>query len=167
VFGVFGVGCLLLSVERCYWVTGVISRYLMGKPVRFDVSGFVAKVVEVSGGGYVCRLCGRRLRLGGLLFHLRRRHCSELVELWSAARPKALFRGGGGRVSFMPFRFYCRVCGWSVRVELPCNAGPPSIRRKLGELLGTVIPRSCPSCGRVFDLSRIEFGFVGEGELPP
>jgi hypothetical protein len=109
----------------------------------------------------VCRLCGGRFRLSGLGFHLRRRHCGELLELWSAVRPRALFRGGGGRTSFMPFRFYCRSCGWGVRVELPCNAGPPSVRRKLGELLGTVIPRSCPRCGRVFDVSRVEFGFEG------
>jgi hypothetical protein len=86
---------------------------------------------------------------------------------WGRLRPRALFRGGGGRVSFMSFVFRCRSCGWGVRVELPCNAGPPSVRRKLGELLGVVIPKSCPGCGRVFDVSRIEFGFVGERELPP
>jgi len=74
-------------------------------------------------------------------------------------KPKALFRGGGGKTSFMPFVFRCRVCGWGLRLELPCNAGPPSVNRKLGELLGTVIPRSCPVCGRVFDVSRLEFGF--------
>ena len=47
-----------MSRERCFWVTGVVSRYLMGGPVRYDVSGFVAAVVEVAGGGYVCRFCG-------------------------------------------------------------------------------------------------------------
>jgi hypothetical protein len=147
--------------DRCSTIASYIVKFLLGRRTPFDVSGLVAVVVEVSGGGCVCRLCGGRFKLSGLGFHLRRRHCSELVELWSVARPRALFRGGGGKTSFMPFRFYCRGCGWSVRVELPCNAGPPSVRRKLAELLGTVIPRSCPSCGRVFDLSRIEFGFAG------
>lgn len=51
-----------------------------------------------------------------------------------------------------------------MRLELPCNHGPPSVPRKLEELLGTVIPRSCPRCGRVFDVGRIELKFVGEGE---
>jgi hypothetical protein len=76
-------------------------------------------------------------------------------------KPRALFRGGGGRTVFMPFVFRCRSCGWGLRLELPCNAGPPSIRKKLQELVGVVIPRSCPNCGRVFDLSRIGFGFEG------
>jgi hypothetical protein len=83
------------------------------------------------------------------------------LELWSRLRPRALFRGGGGRTSYMPFKIVCRGCGWSVRVELPCNAGPPSVRRKLEELLGVVIPGSCPRCGRLFDISRVEFGFAG------
>jgi hypothetical protein len=159
---VFTVGWLLLGVERCLWVTGVISRYLMGRPVRFDVSGFVSLVVEVSGGGYRCRLCGGVFKLNTLIYHLRRRHCGELLELWGSVRPRVLFRGGGGRASFMSFKVVCRSCGWGLRLELPCNAGPPSIRRRLVELQGVVIPRSCPSCGRVFDFSRIEFGFVGE-----
>jgi hypothetical protein len=63
------------------------------------------------------------------------------LELWSRLRPRALFRGGGGRPSFMPFVFYCRSCGWGLRLELPCNAGPPNVRRRLFELLGTVIPK--------------------------
>jgi hypothetical protein len=150
-----------LSVEKCYWVTGVVSRYLMGGPVGFDVSGFVAAVVERCEGGYRCRLCGGVFKLNTLIYHLRRRHCSELVELWGRLRPRALFGGGGGRASFMPFVFMCRFCGWGLRLELPCNAGPPSVKRKLEELLGTVIPGSCPRCGRVFDLSRVEFGFAG------
>jgi len=150
-----------VSRERCFWVTGVVSRYLMGGPVGFDVSGFVAAVVEVAGGGFRCRFCGGVFRLNTLIFHLRRRHCGELVELWSRLRPRALYRGGGGRAVFMPFVFRCRSCGWSVKIELPCNAGPPSVRRKLEELVGVVIPRQCPGCGRVFDFSKIEFGFAG------
>jgi hypothetical protein len=161
VYGVTIVGWLLLGVERCFWVTGVISRYLMGKPVKYDVSEFAAKVVEVAGGGFRCRLCGGVFRLNTLVYHLRRRHCGELVELWGSTKPRVLFRGGGGRVVFMPFRFVCRSCGWGLRLEFPCNAGPPSVRRKLFELVGVVIPRVCPRCGRVFDLSRIEFGFEG------
>jgi len=111
---------------------------------------------------YVCRFCGGVFKVNTLVAHLRRRHCGELVELWGSLRPRALFGGGGGRPVFMPFRFYCRGCGWSVKIELPCNAGPPSIRRKLEELVGVVIPRQCPGCGRVFDFSKIEFGFVGD-----
>ena len=133
----------------------------MGGPVRYDVSGFVAAVVEVAGGGYVCRLCGGVFKVNTLVAHLRRRHCGELVELWSRLRPRALYGGGGGRAVFMPFVFRCRGCGWGLRLEFPCNAGPPSVPRKLGELLGVVIPRSCPNCGRVFDFSKIEFGFAG------
>jgi hypothetical protein len=146
--------------DRCSTVASHIVKYLLGKPVPFDVSSLAATVVSGEGGLYRCRLCGGRFKLSGLGFHLRRRHCSELLELWSKLRPKALFKSRGGRASFMPFRFYCRVCGWGVKVELPCNAGPPSIKRKLGELLGTVIPRSCPRCGRVFDVSRVGFGFA-------
>jgi rubredoxin len=157
----FTVGWWFLSVEKCYWVTGIISRYLMGKPVRFDVSQFVAAVVERCEGGFRCRLCGYVGRVNMLVYHLRRRHCGELLELWGKLRPRALFRGGGGRASYMPFRFYCRVCGWSIKIELPCNSGPPDVKRKLGELVGVVIPRCCPGCGRVFDVSRLEFGFAG------
>jgi hypothetical protein len=150
--------------DRCSVVVSLIAKFLSGRSVPFDVSQLAASVVEVSGGRYVCRLCGRVFRLSGLRFHLQRRHCSELVELWSELRPQALFRGGGGRPSFMPFVFMCRNCGWSLRLDLPCNAGPPSVKRKLSELLGTVIPRCCPKCGRVFDVGRLEFGFVGERE---
>jgi hypothetical protein len=152
--------------DRCSVVASLIVKHLLGKPVPFDVSGLVAAVVERDGGLCVCRLCGGRFRLGGLGFHLRRRHCSEVLELWSSFRPKALFRGGGGKTSFMPFVFRCRSCGWSVRVELPCNAGPPNVKRKLEELLGVVIPGSCPSCGRVFDVSKVEFGFAGLRDSP-
>jgi len=148
--------------DRCSSVASLVVKHLSGRRTPFDVSGLAASVVFREGNVYRCLLCGRTLRLSGLVFHLRRRHCSELLELWSSVRPRALFRGGGGRTSFMPFVFMCRVCGWSVRLEFPCNAGPPSIKRKLEELLGTVIPRSCPNCGRLFDVSRIEFGFVGE-----
>jgi hypothetical protein len=148
--------------DRCSTIASYIVRFLAGKPTRFDVSQLVVAVVSREGGVLVCRLCGRTLRLGGLRFHLVRRHCGELVELWSSVRPRALFRGGGGRASFMPFLFYCRSCSWSLRLEFPCNAGPPSVPRKLGELLGTVIPRQCPVCGRLFDLSRVEFGFVAD-----
>jgi hypothetical protein len=130
--------------------------------VPFDVSSLAASVVSCEGNSYRCLLCNRVLRLSGLKYHLARRHCGELLELWVRFRPKARFRGGGGRVSFMPFVFYCRSCGWSIRLEFPCNAGPPNVRRKLEELLGSVIPRSCPRCGRLFDVSRVEFGFVGE-----
>jgi hypothetical protein len=158
---VFSVGWLFVSRERCLWVTGVVSRYLMGGPVRYDVSQFVATVVERCEGGYRCRFCGGVFKLNTLVYHLRRRHCNELLELWGRLRPRALFGGGGGRVSFMSFVFMCRSCGWGLRVELPCNAGPPSVRRKLEELLGVVIPRSCPKCGRVFDVSKIELGFAG------
>jgi hypothetical protein len=147
--------------DRCSTIASLIVRFLAGRPASFDVSQLVERVVSREGGLYVCRLCGRSFKLSGLRFHLQRRHCNELVELWSKLRPRALFGGGGGRVSFMSFVFRCRSCGWGVRLELPCNAGPPSIRRKLSELLGTVIPRQCPVCGRVFDLSRVEFGFEG------
>jgi RNase P subunit RPR2 len=143
-------------------VTGIISRYLMGKPVKYDVSGFVARVAVRVEGGFRCGFCGGVFKVNGLIAHLRRRHCSELLELWSSTRPRALFRGGGGRTSFMPFVFKCRSCGWSLRVELLCNAGPPNLRRKLEELLGTVIPRSCPGCGRLFDVSRVELGFEAD-----
>jgi hypothetical protein len=147
--------------DRCSTVVSFVVKHLSGRRTPFDVSSLVSRVVLREGGFYVCRLCGRRLRLSALKLHLRRRHCSELLELWSSTKPRVLFRGGGGRAVFMPFRFVCRVCGWGLRLEFPCNAGPPSVPRKLGELLGVVIPRVCPSCGRVFDLSRIEFGFEG------
>jgi len=146
--------------DRCGVVASLVVKFLSGRRVPFDVSQLASSVVVREGGVYRCLLCGRTLRLSGLVFHLRRRHCGELLELWSSTRPRALFRGGGGRTSFMPFVFYCRSCGWSLRVELPCNAGPPSIKRKLEELLGTVIPRSCPNCGRLFDVSRVELGFA-------
>ena len=146
--------------DRCSTVASLVVRFLSGKPVPFDVSQLASSVIVREGGVYRCLLCGRVLRLSGLVFHLRRRHCSELLELWSSLRPRALFRGGGGRPSYMPFVFYCRDCGWSVRIELPCNAGPPNVRRKLLELLGTVIPRRCPVCGRLFDVSRVELGFA-------
>jgi hypothetical protein len=160
VYGVFSVGSVFMVYDRCSAVASLVVKFLLGKPVPFDVSGLVAATVVRDGGLYVCRLCGRRLKLSGLGFHLRRRHCGELVELWGSVRPRALYRGGGGRVVFMPFKVVCRGCGWGLRLELPCNAGPPSIRRKLVELLGVVIPRSCPNCGRVFDVSRIELGFA-------
>jgi rubredoxin len=147
--------------DRCSVVASLIVRFLSGRPARFDVSQLAASVVSREGDRYVCKLCGGVFKLNTLVYHLRRRHCGEVLELWSSLRPRALFRGGGGRASFMPFRFYCRNCGWGVKVELPCNAGPPNIRRKLGELLGVVIPRSCPGCGRVFDVSKIELGFGG------
>jgi hypothetical protein len=147
--------------DRCSAVVSLIVKHLLGKRVPFNVSSLVERVVSREGGLCVCRLCGGRFRLSGLGFHLRRRHCGELLELWSSLRPKALFRGGVGRASFMPFVFMCRFCGWGLRLELPCNAGPPSVKRKLSELLGVVIPRSCPRCGRVFDVSKIEFGFAG------
>jgi len=153
--------------SRCPTVASLIVRYLLGRRTPFDVSLLASSVVEPVSGGFRCRLCGKTLKLAALKAHLQRRHCGELEELWSAARPKALFRGGGGRASFMPFVFYCRSCGWMLRLELPCNAGPPSVPRKLGELLGSVIPSSCPGCGRVFDVSRVELGFAGVGELPP
>ena len=146
--------------DRCSTVASLVVRFLSGRRTPFDVSGLAAAVVEATAGGFRCLLCGRTLRLSGLVFHLRRRHCSELLELWSSTRPRALFRGGGGRPSYMPFVFYCRDCGWGLRVELPCNAGPPSIKRRLFELVGSVIPRCCPRCGRVFDLSRVEFLFA-------
>jgi ribosomal protein L37AE/L43A len=148
--------------DRCSTVASLIVKFLLGKRVSFDVSQLVERVVSRDGGGYVCRFCGGVFRLNTLVYHLRRRHCGELLELWGSLRPKPLYRGGGGRVVFMPFKFVCRGCGWSVRLELPCNAGPPSVRRKLVELLGVVIPRSCPKCGRVFDVSRIEFGFASD-----
>jgi hypothetical protein len=157
---VVGVGLLVVVYDRCSAVVSLVVRFLAGGRVPFDVSGLVAATVVRDGGLYRCRLCGRLLRLSGLLYHFRRRHCRELLELWGSLRPRALFRGGGGRTSYMPFRFYCRGCGWSVKIELPCNAGPPSVPRKLVELLGVVIPRSCPNCGRVFDVSRIELGFA-------
>jgi hypothetical protein len=148
--------------DRCSSIASLVVKHLLGKPVPFDVSGLVAAVVVREGGVYRCLLCGRTLKLSGLVFHLRRRHCGELLELWGRLRPRALFRGGGGRPSYMPFLFRCRSCGWSLRLELPCNAGPPSVKRKLGELLGTVIPRSCPRCGRVFGVERIELGFEAD-----
>jgi hypothetical protein len=146
--------------DRCRAVASLIVKYLAGKPTHFDVSRLAASVVERTAGGFRCRLCGRVVRLSSLKAHLQRKHCSELVELWGSIRPRALFKTRGGRASFMPFVFYCRSCGWGLRLELPCNAGPPSVPRKLGELLGTVIPRSCPSCGRAFDVSRAELGFA-------
>jgi ribosomal protein L37AE/L43A len=148
--------------DRCGVVASLVVKHLSGRRTPFDVSSLAATVVVREGGVYRCRLCGRRLRLGGLKFHLTRRHCGELLELWSSTRPRALFRGGGGRPSYMPFIFKCRACGWSLRVELPCNAGPPSIKRKLVELLGSVIPRCCPRCGRVFGVERIELGFEAD-----
>jgi predicted RNA-binding Zn-ribbon protein involved in translation (DUF1610 family) len=60
---------------------------------------------------------------------------------------------------FIPVVFICRSCGWRVRVELPSNAGPPNIKRKLQELLGVIIPYSCPNCGRAFDISKVEVKF--------
>ena len=146
--------------DRCGVVASLVVKFLSGRRVPFDVSSLVVAVVEPASGGFRCRLCGRLVKLSGLRFHLTRRHCGELLELWSSTRPRALFRGGGGRTSFMPFVFYCRSCGWSVRIELPCNAGPPNVRRRLFELVGSVIPRRCPVCGRLFDVSRVELGFA-------
>jgi hypothetical protein len=148
--------------DRCSSVASYVVKHLSGRRVPFDVSGLAAGVVSREGGFYVCRFCGRVLKLSGLKYHLARRHCPELLELWSSTRPRALFRGGGGRTSFMPFIFKCRACGWGVRIELPCNAGPPNVRRKLLELLGTVIPYRCPRCGRLFDVSRVELGFEAD-----
>jgi hypothetical protein len=150
--------------DRCSTVASLIVKHLSGKPTHFDISSLASHVVLREGGSYRCLLCNRVLKLSVLGYHLRHKHCSELLELWSSLRPRALFRGGGGRASFMPFKIVCRSCGWGVRVELPCNAGPPNLKRKLVELQGVVIPHSCPVCGRVFDLSKIEFGFVGERE---
>jgi ribosomal protein L37AE/L43A len=146
--------------DRCSAVASYVVKFLAGRSVPFDVSQLVVATVERTSRGFRCRLCGRTLKLSALKSHLQHKHCSELVELWGRLRPRALFKTRGGRTSYMPFVFMCRVCGWSLRVELPCNAGPPSVPRKLEELLGTVIPRSCPSCGRVFDVRRVEFGFA-------
>jgi hypothetical protein len=147
--------------DRCSVVASYVVKFLSGKSTPFDVSSLAASVVSREGGSYVCRLCGGVFKLNTLVYHLRRRHCGELLELWSSLRPRALFKRGVGRVSFMSFKIVCRNCGWGLRLELPCNAGPPSVRRKLEELLGIVIPRCCPKCGRVFDVSKIELGFEG------
>jgi hypothetical protein len=159
---VFIVGLLFMVYDRCGVVASYIVKYLCGRPAPFDVSSLVSAVVSREGNSYRCLLCNRVLKLSVLGYHLRRKHCNELLELWSSLKPRALFKSSGGRTSFMPFKFVCRSCGWSLRLELPCNAGPPSIRKKLRELTGVVIPHSCPSCGRVFDFSKIEFGFASD-----
>jgi rubrerythrin len=153
--------------DRCSALASLVVRSLSGEPTYFDVSGLAARVAERAGDGglYRCRLCGRTVRLSHLKQHLRTRHCGELEELWSKLKPRRLPRSGGGGASYMPFLLYCRACGWSVLLRLPRNRGPPSLRDRLRELVGTVVPATCPNCGRAFDPSKLEPGFAGEREL--
>jgi predicted RNA-binding Zn-ribbon protein involved in translation (DUF1610 family) len=152
--------------DRCSALASLVVRSLSGEPTYFDVSGLAASVAEGAGGGpYRCKLCGRTVRLSHLKQHLRTRHCGELVELWHKLKPRRLPRGNGGRASYMSFLLYCRACGWSTMLRLPRNRGPPSLRDRLRELAGTVVPATCPNCGRTFNPSQLELGFAGEREL--
>jgi rubredoxin len=152
-----------LVSDPCLSIASYIVRYLSGESVPYDVSALVAEVATVEGRLYRCKLCGKAYKFRAFKHHLRSMHCSELKELWIRLKPKALFRGGGPKRMFIPVVFICRSCGWSTRVELPSNKGPPNIKRKLEELLGIVIPFSCPKCGRRFkaEIDRLEF----EGEM--
>ena len=149
----------MVSVDPCGTIASYIVRSLSGKSVPYDVSALVAEVATAEGRLYKCKLCGRTFKPLAFKHHLRSVHCSELKELWIKFKPKALFRGGGPKRVFIPFVFTCRSCGWRIRVELPSNAGPPNVKRKLQELLGVIIPYSCPNCGRAFDISKVEVKF--------
>ncbi len=152
--------------DRCSALASLVVRSLSGEPTYFDVSGLAARVAERAGGGGLCRcrLCGRTVRLSHLKQHLRTRHCGELEELWHKLKPRRLPRGGGGGASYMTFLLYCRACGWGTRLLLPRNRGPPSLRDRLRELVGTVVPATCPNCGRTFNPSKLEPG-ASEREL--
>jgi transcription elongation factor Elf1 len=143
--------------DKCAWVAGIIQKHVAGEPVSFDASDLVAELVEVSGGRVRCRLCGRVVRLGMLKHHLRSKHCSRLLELLEKRklrRDRAYGRGDGFTFNI---KFCCTGCGWSHTTVVKSYTGPPNIR-KLLEKLGLA---SCPNCGRVFDVSRVEFGFEG------
>jgi|GEM_PF-4634313 transposase-like protein len=154
----------MVSADPCRTIASYIVRYLSGRSIPYDVSALVTEIAAIEGRLYKCKLCGRTFKPLAFKQHLERRHCSELKEFWIKFKPKALFRRGGPKRTFTPFIFICRSCGWSVRVELPSNAGPPNIKRKLQELLGVIIPHSCPKCGRRFqdEVDRLEFAPLDE-----
>jgi predicted RNA-binding Zn-ribbon protein involved in translation (DUF1610 family) len=148
-----------LVSDPCGTIASYIARLLSGRKVPYDLSALVAEVAVVEGGLYRCRLCGSTLKPLAFKHHLKSRHCGELKELWARLKPKALFRRGGPKRTFITVVFTCRSCGWRIKVDLPSNAGPPNIRRKLEEFLGVIIPYNCPKCGRRFkvEIDRLEF----------
>jgi DNA-directed RNA polymerase subunit RPC12/RpoP len=154
----------MVSADPCRAIASYIVRYLSGKSVPYDVSALVDEVAAIEGRLYKCKLCGKAYKFRAFKHHLESRHCSELKELWIKLKPKALFRGGGPKRTFTPIVFTCRSCGWRVKLELPSNAGPPNIKRRLQELLGIVIPYSCPKCGRRFqdEIDGLEFAPLEE-----
>ena len=154
-----------MSREKCLWVTGVISSYLMGKPIKYDITAFIEEVVEKVEGGYRCRLCGKVTKLNTLISHLRRKHCSQVVEAWNRVKPRALFNVPGGRTVFMKIAIQCRGCSYIALLEVPSNAGPPNLRELLEKLQRMRILRRCPRCKRPFHVQELEVKFVSEREV--
>jgi len=154
-----------VSGRKCLWVTGLISSYIMGKPVKYDVSELVATIVEATGEGYRCKLCSRHFKLKMIIYHLRREHCSQVVELWDKVKPRALFEVPGGRPTFMKIAIQCRGCNYTIALEVPSNAGPPNLRKLLEKLQRMRILRRCPRCKRPFHVQELEVKFVSEREV--
>jgi hypothetical protein len=156
---------LRVSREKCLWVTGVISSYLMGKPVKFDVSEFIAEVIEITNEGYKCRFCGGRFRLNVFIHHLRRKHCSQVVEAWDRVKPRALFNVPGGRTVYMKIAMQCKSCGYTRTFEIPANRGPPNIRQFIAKQYMKGALGKCPQCGRTLSFWDGTLKFVPEREV--
>jgi hypothetical protein len=62
----------------CWYNPG---KHVAGKPVTYDASSLAGVVVEVSGGGVECRLCGRVVGLTVFKHHLQSKYCDRLGNL--------------------------------------------------------------------------------------
>jgi hypothetical protein len=154
-----------VSREKCLWVTGIISNYLMGKQVKYDVLTLVAELVEHVEGGYMCRFCGYTGKVNGMIAHLRRKHCNEVVEAWDRVKPKPLYRGGVGRPIFMKIAVQCRSCGHILLFKVPANYGPPNLKQFIAKQYMQGALGVCPSCGRTLGFWDGELKFIHEKEV--
>lgn len=154
-----------MSREKCLWVTGMISKHIRGKNVKYDVSELVAELIEHVEGGYRCKLCNHTSQLNLLILHMRRSHCDEIVEFWDRVRPARLFSSPGGKPVYMKIAVQCKECGYIQLFEPHSNHGPPNIKQYLTELRGLGALRRCPRCGRTFDLSVATLKFMSEREV--
>jgi hypothetical protein len=154
-----------MSREKCNWITGMISSHLMGKPVKYDVSALATELVEYAEGGYVCKLCNAKFRLNMLILHFRRKHCSEIVELWDRVRPGRLYISPGGRPIFMKIAVQCKGCGYTMLFEAPANYGPPNLKQFIAKQYMQGALGVCPSCGRTLGFWTGELKFIHEKEV--
>jgi DNA-directed RNA polymerase subunit RPC12/RpoP len=153
------------NIEKCNWVTGMISSYLMGKDVKYDLPALVAELVEYDEGGYKCKLCSAKFKLNNLIRHFRRKHCAEIIELWDRVRPERLYISPGGRQVLMKVVVQCKGCGYIMLFEVPANYGPPSIKQFIAKQYMQGALFRCPSCGRTLGFWDGTLRFVPEREV--